>query len=103
MVYDGECPLCSREVHLLQSRSPDAKVQYVDIATKDYQPEKFQNLSYQQTMEQLYVLSAKGDVLKGVDAFFTLYSKTGWKGLAMALKALLFQQILQALYQLFAR
>lgn len=103
MLYDGECPLCAREVHLLQTSNPEANLSYVDIASKNYEPGKFQNLSYQQAMKQLYVVSDKGEILKGVDAFFRLYAKIGWKGLAMALKAPIFHQIFQGLYHLFAR
>ena len=41
LLYDGECPLCLREVNFLQKKDAGrGKVAFVDIAADDYNPEE---------------------------------------------------------------
>ena len=47
MLYDGECPLCMREVNMLRGRDKGVgKIDFVDISSSDYSPEDNANLSY---------------------------------------------------------
>ena len=93
MLYDKECPLCSREVSLLNKSEEKDKINFVDISDKNYQAANYQNLSYQEAMKQLYTIDENRTLMKGTDAFYLIYARIGWKGLAIALKAPLFHSI----------
>ncbi|KAH9317988.1 hypothetical protein KI387_019757, partial [Taxus chinensis] len=48
MLYDGECPLCMREVNMLQARNKlYGTIKFVDISLDGYSPEENANLDYQ--------------------------------------------------------
>ncbi|RRT45894.1 hypothetical protein BHM03_00059368 [Ensete ventricosum] len=48
MLYDGDCPLCMREVNFLRERNRSyGAINFVDISSKDYSPEENQGLDYE--------------------------------------------------------
>ena len=49
MLYDGDCPLCMREVNMLKKRDKDQhKIGFVDISSPDYIPANNAGISYEQ-------------------------------------------------------
>lgn len=49
MLYDGDCPLCMREVNMLRRRDKEAgKIDFVDISSPQYDPAANANISYEQ-------------------------------------------------------
>lgn len=49
MLYDGDCPLCMREVNMLRKRDKDQdKIGFVDISSPDYSPKDNAGISYEQ-------------------------------------------------------
>ncbi|KAG7612478.1 Thioredoxin-like superfamily [Arabidopsis suecica] len=47
MLYDGDCPLCMREVNMLMERNEKhGTIKFVDISSNDYSPEDNQGLDY---------------------------------------------------------
>lgn len=49
MLYDGDCPLCMREVNMLRKRDKaQNKICFVDIASQDYNPASNAGISYEQ-------------------------------------------------------
>lgn len=52
MLYDGECPLCMREVNMLRGRDKDiGKIDFVDISSPDYAPDNNADISYEQVID----------------------------------------------------
>lgn len=102
MLFDGNCPYCSIEVNLLKKSPGKSQIDFVDIATDDYDPENF-NLSYSEAMKELYAVDAKGINKKGVAAFYEIYARAGWKGLAFLTKAPGFDSLMRAGYKVFSR
>ncbi len=55
MLYDGDCPLCMREVSMLRRRDEGVgKIEFVDIASPDYDPAvnagiPFEQASFEET------------------------------------------------------
>jgi len=48
MLYDGDCPLCMREVNMLKERNKSyGAIKFVDISSKDYSPDDNQGLDYE--------------------------------------------------------
>ena len=51
MLYDGDCPLCMREVNMLRKRDKDKnRINFVDIASQDYNPADNADISYKQVL-----------------------------------------------------
>ena len=49
MLYDGDCPLCMREVNMLQRRDAGQdRIAFVNIGAEDYDPRQNAGISYEQ-------------------------------------------------------
>lgn len=49
MLYDGDCPLCMREVDFLKSRDAGkGKIDFVDISGPSYSPADNQGITFEQ-------------------------------------------------------
>lgn len=49
MLYDGECPLCMREVNMLRGRDEGVgKIDFVDISSPEYSPDDNASISYEE-------------------------------------------------------
>jgi steroid 5-alpha reductase family enzyme len=101
--FDGRCPLCRHERQLCLRRGSTGPV---DLALVQG-PEDLERLhapfSYDQSMEQLKALSAKGEIFSGVEALAALYAKTHWLGMAVLLEAPVWRWCAQVLYKIWAR
>ncbi|XP_031737699.1 uncharacterized protein At5g50100, chloroplastic isoform X2 [Cucumis sativus] len=55
MLYDGDCPLCMREVNMLRERNKQyGTIKFVDIGSDDYTPQENQGLDYKTAFRKLY-------------------------------------------------
>ncbi|KAM0832286.1 hypothetical protein ACQ4PT_064979 [Festuca glaucescens] len=78
MLYDGECPLCMREVNMLRERNKSyGAISFVDISSKDYSPEDNQGLDYETAMGRIHAIVSDGTIVTDVEAFRRLYEEVG--------------------------
>ncbi|KAF0891021.1 hypothetical protein E2562_005115 [Oryza meyeriana var. granulata] len=78
MLYDGDCPLCMREVNMLRERNKSyGSIKFVDISSKDYSPQGNQNLDYETAMGRIHAILSDGTVVTDVEAFRRLYEEVG--------------------------
>ena len=78
MLYDGDCPLCEREVDMLKARDAGVgKIDFVDISSPSYRPEEHRGISFERAMASIHAIRADGSVLDGVTVFRELYEKVG--------------------------
>ncbi|KAL9239579.1 hypothetical protein vseg_013888 [Gypsophila vaccaria] len=79
MLYDGDCPLCMKEVNMLQERNKkyNGAIKFVDISSEDYSPEDNQGLDYTTAMGRIHAILSDGTVVKDVEAFRKLYEAVG--------------------------
>lgn len=78
MLYDGDCPLCMREVNMLRERNKSyGSIKFVDISSKDYSPQDNQGLDYQTAMGRIHAILSDGTVVQDVEAFRRLYEAVG--------------------------
>ncbi|EPS58403.1 hypothetical protein M569_16411, partial [Genlisea aurea] len=78
MLYDGECPLCMREVNMLRRRNEDyGTIKFVDVSSDEYAPEQNQGLDYPTVMGRIHAITSDGTVVKDVEAFRRLYEAVG--------------------------
>ncbi|KAI0497076.1 uncharacterized protein At5g50100, chloroplastic [Dendrobium catenatum] len=78
MLYDGECPLCMREVNMLRERNQAyGTIKFVDISSDDYLPEENQGLDYKTVMGKIHAIQSDGTIHTNVEAFRRLYEEVG--------------------------
>ncbi|KAJ0441148.1 putative Thioredoxin-like superfamily [Helianthus annuus] len=78
MLYDGDCPLCMREVNMLKERNKDYNaINFVDISSDDYSPEDNQGLDYETAMGKIHAIMSDGTIVTNVEAFRKLYEAVG--------------------------
>lgn len=78
LLYDGECPLCVREVNFLKKRDAGrGLVEFVDIADKEYCPEENGGVEFEAAMGRIHAVLPDGTVLKNVEVFRRIYETLG--------------------------
>ena len=75
LLYDGACPLCSREVLALHRRNPDA-IEAVDIMAADFDSAAY-GLSAEQVRAALYGIKPDGTVTVGMASLREAYRLAG--------------------------
>ncbi|MFN6133120.1 MAG: thiol-disulfide oxidoreductase DCC family protein [Synechococcaceae cyanobacterium] len=81
VLYDGGCPLCLREVRLLQRRDGQrGRLAFVDIDAADYDPSRWCGIGYRQAMGRIHAIAADGTVLCDLEVFRRAYQLVdlGW-------------------------
>ena len=81
LLYDGECPLCLREVNFLQKRDGGrGLVAFVDIADDSYSAEENGGVDYETAMGRIHGVLPDGTVVKNVEVFRRVYEvlEMGW-------------------------
>ena len=78
LLYDGECPLCVREVNFLTKKDAGRGiVKFVDIADLDYQPEDNAGIDFATAMGRIHAILPDGTVIKNVEVFRRVYQELG--------------------------
>lgn len=101
--YDGQCPLCSREIkHYRRLRGAET-LQWVDIA-RDETSLAAHGLQYEVAMARFHVRDASGRWQTGAWGFAELWSHLpAYRWLAYTLRALRLLPLLDRVYAVFAR
>lgn len=62
----GDCPLCMREVEMLQRRDAGkGRIAFVDVAAPGYDPAQHGGISFEAAMERIHAIEADGTILTG--------------------------------------
>lgn len=70
LLYDGQCPLCVREVNFLKKRDAGrGLVAFVDIADDRYSPEAHGGIDYETAMGRIHAVLPDGTTVKNVEVF----------------------------------
>ncbi len=78
LLYDGECPLCLREVTFLKRKDGGrGLVAFVDIADPDYDPALHGGIDYATAMQRIHALMPDGSVLQNIAVFRRVYQVLG--------------------------
>lgn len=89
ILYDGECPLCSREARWLQRRDRHAQLAFEDITRPGFDPSVY-HTTYAELMGVIHGVFPDGRIVKKVAVFREAYrivglgwllAPTGWPGL----------------------
>ncbi len=103
LLYDGECPLCVREVNFLRKRDAGrGRVMFVDIADDDYTPEAHGGVDFETAMGRIHAVLPDGTVIKNVEVFRRVYEILGMGWIYAATKLPVIGWIVDTLYEIWA-
>ena len=103
LLYDGECPLCVREVNFLQKRDRGrGLVSFVDIADYDYDPRENGGVDFATAMGRIHAVLADGSVIQNVEVFRRVYEILGIGWIYAATKWPIIGPVVDALYGIWA-
>lgn len=80
MFYDGDCPLCAKEVAWLRKLDRRQRIRFTDIADPDFDPAEY-GRTMEELMAQMHARRSDGVWLTGVEVFRQLYSSVGFRWL----------------------
>jgi predicted DCC family thiol-disulfide oxidoreductase YuxK len=103
LLYDGECPLCLREVSFLQKRDAGrGLVAFVDIADDSYKSEDNGNIDYKTAMGRIHAVLPDGTVVKNVEVFRRVYEALGMGWIYAITKLPIVGFVADSLYEIWA-
>ena len=102
-LYDGGSPLCRRETDFLKSRDKFKYINFIDINTDDYDPQKYQNISYEKAMSNLHGILNNGNIIKGLDVLAYSYELIGFGWVYFPIKIPIISNLLKIIYSVWAK
>lgn len=102
VLYDGSCPLCSKEIKLYQSSDANFKFNWQDIEKSQDILLKYE-LDYIDVKKIFHVIDKNNEVKKGVDGFLVIWKELKyWKILYYLVSFPILRQVAQFAYKYFA-
>ncbi len=102
--YDGDCPLCVREIRFLEKRDRKrGRILFTDIAAADFDAEAVVGVDHKTLMGSIHGRMPDGSLVKGVEVFRQLYSAIGLKPVVLLTRLPVLSQLLDLGYWGFAK
>ena len=103
ILYDGDCPLCMREIELLRRRDGGrGRIGFRDIAAPDFSANEF-GVDFATAMSRIHGVLPDGRLVEGVEVFRRAYAAVGLGWLVAPTRWPGVRQVADAAYRLFAR
>ena len=74
--FDGDCPLCLREINMLRWLDKKERIRFTDIAAHDFDP-RTTGLTMGELMDRIQGRLPSGEGIEGVEVFRRLYRAVG--------------------------
>lgn len=100
--YDGACPLCMREIRMLQRLDRRQRIRFVDIAADGFDATAT-GLSWETLMGRIHGRLPDGTLVEGVEVFRRLYTAVGFGPLVALTRLPGVKQLLDVAYSAFAK
>ena len=100
--YDGECPLCIREINMLKRLDKELRIKFSDIANAEFNMSEI-DASWSDLMNSIHGRLPNGRLIKGVEVFRRLYSAVGFGALVKISRLPLISNLLDLAYKIFAK
>ncbi len=103
LLFDGECPLCVREVNFLKRKDGDrGLINFVDIAAEDYDPADNANIDFETAMGRIHGILPNGEIVQNVEVFRQIYDILGIGWIYAVTKLPLVGKLADLLYGIWA-
>lgn len=100
--FDGDCPLCKREIDWLRKRDKKQNIEFTDIAAPEFDAELL-GKTQAELMARIHGRLPDGTWIEGVEVFRRLYSAIGLGWLVAPTRLPLVRNLLDLGYRIFAR
>lgn len=100
--FDGECPLCQREIRLLRKLDRGGRLLFTDIAAPSFSAAAL-GLEQSTLMARIHGRLPDGTLVEGVEVFRRLYSALGFRRLVALTRLSWVSRVLDLAYTWFAR
>jgi predicted DCC family thiol-disulfide oxidoreductase YuxK len=81
VLFDGDCPLCRREIAWVKRRDKNNRVAVEDIAAPEFDPSRY-GRTQDQVMAEIHGVLPDGTVVRGLEVFRVLYRAIGMSWMA---------------------
>ena len=103
VLYDGDCPLCSREIRFLEKRDRErGRIQFENIAEPPFDPGAY-GLDARKVMARIHGVLPDGTVVEGVEVFRRAYTAVGLGWLIAPTRWPGLRHLADLAYRIFAR
>lgn len=102
LFYDGQCPLCTREVGLLRRLDRRSRMRFTDIAAPGFDAAEV-GVLWLALMDRIHGRLPDGSIIEGVEVFRRLYTAAGLGPLVALTRLPGISQLLDLLYRAFAK
>jgi predicted DCC family thiol-disulfide oxidoreductase YuxK len=100
--FDGECPLCKREIDMIRRRDVNHKILFTDITDETFAPRAI-GKSIVELMSQIHGRLPNGELIVGPEVFRKLYSAIGFSRVVRLSRVAGISHMLEVGYRFFAR
>jgi predicted DCC family thiol-disulfide oxidoreductase YuxK len=103
VLYDGACPLCSREIRFLERRDRGrGAIQFEDIAAPAFDP-RAHGVELRELMARIHGVLPDGTLVEGVEVFRQAYAAVGLGWLVAPTRWPGLRRLADLAYRVFAR
>lgn len=74
--YDGDCPLCMKEISMIRKLDRSEKLRFTDIAAPSFDAFRETGKNHDALMAEIHGRMADGSLVIGVEVFRQLYMRT---------------------------
>ena len=100
--FDGECPLCTKEIDVVRRLDRRSRVRFVDIAAPSFDASII-GRTHDELMARIHARLPDGQLVEGVEVFRLMYAATGLRPLVALTRLPGVTQLLDASYTWFAK
>ncbi len=100
--FDGQCPLCLREVNMIRRRDHQHRILFTDISSPAFDANS-RGLTQQALMDEIHAELPDGTRIRGVEVFRRMYDSIGFGALVSVTRLWGVRQSLEGVYNVWAR
>jgi predicted DCC family thiol-disulfide oxidoreductase YuxK len=100
--YDGDCPLCRREVAWMRRRDHSHRISFVDISDDNFNAEQW-GKTWDDLMARIHGRLPDGNWIEGVEVFRRAYTALGWGPVVALTRWPVVRTLLDFGYRVFAK
>lgn len=100
--FDGECPLCVREIRMLRRLDRRGRIRFTDIAASGFDAAPL-GVDHATLMARIHGRLPTGELVEGVEVFRQLYAAVGFGPLVALTRLPGVSHLLDAAYGWFAK
>lgn len=101
MFYDGQCPMCSREVKFLISKNTAGTISFEDTTNPNFDPKAYGISSDPNRV--IHAMLADGTIIRGMEVFRQVYKELGMGWIVAPTGWPIFKPICDFAYLIFAK